>query len=282
MVNMRRGRLTLALLVLSTLLLSWMTAGVSFAGTQTWNGITLTTPNTYSSCSNTPVTDTITLTGVSAYDATVPFDVRVEGRIAVEYVTNTGRQLVNGQEFLINQSGDVAVTVTYPPVSEWPVLANGTREIHVDVSLQVVGYTSTITEYLYTFGPGQDWDVFCIGDVPPPPPPVSQGCTPGYWRQAHHYDSWTGYTPTQTFNSVFGVGPSITLGDAVKQGGGGADALARHAVAALLNSTSPQVDYPYTTAQVIQLVKDAYSNAITYEGAKDLLEAANEAGCPLN
>lgn len=34
-----------------------------------------------------------------------------------------------------------------------------------------------------------------------------EGCTPGYWKVCQHLDSWgpTGYSPTDTFNSVFGV-----------------------------------------------------------------------------
>jgi hypothetical protein len=30
-----------------------------------------------------------------------------------------------------------------------------------------------------------------------------QGCTPGYWKQPHHFHSWVGYTPGQLFSSVF-------------------------------------------------------------------------------
>jgi hypothetical protein len=32
-----------------------------------------------------------------------------------------------------------------------------------------------------------------------------QGCTPGYWKQRHHLDSWmpTGFSPDQTVVSVF-------------------------------------------------------------------------------
>ena len=64
-----------------------------------------------------------------------------------------------------------------------------------------------------------------------------EGCTPGYWRQPHHFDSWVpaGHSPTDSFNAVFGVSATgnPTLLQAVKKKGGGEKALLRHATAAL-------------------------------------------------
>lgn len=117
----------------------------------------------------------------------------------------------------------------------------------------------------------------------PPDDGGGEGCTPGYWKQAHHFDSWTGYSPTDDFETVFGVDASFDkdLLGALEQGGGGEKALGRHAVAALLNSASGGVSYDYSTAEVIALVQDAYASG-DFEGAKNLLAAANESGCPLN
>ena len=44
------------------------------------------------------------------------------------------------------------------------------------------------------------------------------------------------------------------------------------------------VDYTYTSAQVQQMVFDALASddAKTIEATKDLLERANQRGCPLN
>jgi hypothetical protein len=116
-----------------------------------------------------------------------------------------------------------------------------------------------------------------------------EGCTPGYWR--NHGDRWSGAAPGDDFDTTFGVdlfNPDITLGQAIWLGGGGVNALARHATAALLNSyggvpnsNGVTVVYPYTTLQVIQMVQDAVAND-TIETTKDLFEAANEAGCPLS
>ena len=120
------------------------------------------------------------------------------------------------------------------------------------------------------------------------------GCTPGYWR--NHADRWVGVSPGDDFDTTFGVdlfNPDITLGAAIALGGGGINALARHATAALLNAyggvpnvggedceDGATVSYPYSVAEVIQLVQDAVANG-TIEETKDLFAAANEAGCPL-
>ena len=37
------------------------------------------------------------------------------------------------------------------------------------------------------------------------PQETCEGCTPGYWRECQHFDSWSGFQTTDTFNSVFGV-----------------------------------------------------------------------------
>lgn len=111
------------------------------------------------------------------------------------------------------------------------------------------------------------------------------GCTPGYWKQAHHFDSWPdGYEPDDDFDTVFGVtlfGSGFSLLDALKQGGGQQKALGRHAVAALLNSASGDVSYDFSTAEVIALVQSAVASG-DYETAKNQLADFNEQGCPLN
>jgi hypothetical protein len=110
-----------------------------------------------------------------------------------------------------------------------------------------------------------------------------EGCTPGYWKQPHHFDSWVGFTTGQDYETVFGVDASFTttLLGALQQGGGGEKALGRHAVAALLNSASGGVDFEFSTAEVIALVQQAYLTG-DFEGVKNMLEDENERGCPLN
>jgi hypothetical protein len=117
-------------------------------------------------------------------------------------------------------------------------------------------------------------------------PGEGQGCTPGYWKQDHHFDSWVGYTPDQLFNDVFAVGtfPGATLVDALGDGGGKESALARHGTAALLNSTSPDVDFALDEATVIALVHDALVSGDKglIEDTKNQLAQLNEQGCPLS
>jgi hypothetical protein len=115
-----------------------------------------------------------------------------------------------------------------------------------------------------------------------PPPPEGEGCTPGFWRQDQHFDSWVGYSPADAYDLTFGVdGSFATLLDAVWAEGGFENALARHAVAALLNAASPEVDYAYSVAEVIAMVQAAYASG-EFEDTKDLFEYQNELGCPLD
>ena len=77
-------------------------------------------------------------------------------------------------------------------------------------------------------------------------PPHFEGCSHGFWK--NHPDKWSGYSPNQKVKSVFPAAPAsikdLTLLEGLKLGGGGANALTRQAVAALLNAAHPQVDYP--------------------------------------
>ena len=124
------------------------------------------------------------------------------------------------------------------------------------------------------------------------PPPGGEGCTPGFWKQEQHFDSWVGFAPDDSFEEVFDVDVTLraggkgtvddpTLLDALNATGGGVNALARHAVAALLNASNTDVASDFTTAQVIALVQDAIETG-DFETAHQLLAAANEQGCPLN
>ena len=129
--------------------------------------------------------------------------------------------------------------------------------------------------------------VFTNTFVPPPPPPDGdgEGCTPGYWK--NHLDSWQGFSPTASFDAVFGLGspgmfnPDLTLLQALENGGGKFEKLGRHATAALLNAASSGVDFGQTTTQVINAVKAAFA-AKNSEPLATNLANANERGCPLN
>jgi uncharacterized repeat protein (TIGR01451 family) len=110
-----------------------------------------------------------------------------------------------------------------------------------------------------------------------------EGCTPGYWKQPHHFDSWISYTPDTQFSGVFeDAFPGMTLLEVLKQGGGGLKAMGRHTVAALLNADSG-VSYDFTTQQIIEMFNDVHPGTKTeYNQIKDTLSEFNEQGCPLN
>jgi hypothetical protein len=122
----------------------------------------------------------------------------------------------------------------------------------------------------------------------------NEGCTPGFWKQPQHFDSWVGFSPDQTLESVFDVPDSLgydntTLVQALSfQGGpdtaGASRILLRAAVASLLNASSPGVDYPRTTSEVIADVNAALASGdrATMLALASELDADNNLGCPLN
>jgi hypothetical protein len=110
-------------------------------------------------------------------------------------------------------------------------------------------------------------------DIPVfPPPPICEGCTPGYWK--NHLDSWEGYSPEYSFNTVFGASldPDLTLLEALKARGPGSELL-RHSVAALLNASNEGVDYALTEAEVFAAFDASDASTLVYN---------NELLCPLD
>jgi hypothetical protein len=132
-----------------------------------------------------------------------------------------------------------------------------------------------------------------------------EGLTPGYWKNLGYTSGdWgnqkTGYAPYSggtLFESIFGDigtfksgkaninGDTLTLFQALGLEGGGKAALARHGVAALLNSIEEDLTFYYTQAKVIEIVKDAlgaiaspndYVGDAGIELAKNDLAAQNE------
>lgn len=115
--------------------------------------------------------------------------------------------------------------------------------------------------------------------------PGGQGCTPGYWKQPHHFRSWPApYQPSDLFSAYFeNAFPGKTLLQVLSQGGGGLTALGRHTVAALLNAASSGVSYDLTVSQVVDAFNAAYPGTTSsYNTLKDRFESFNEQGCPLN
>ncbi len=111
--------------------------------------------------------------------------------------------------------------------------------------------------------------------------PCVNGCSASYWKSKT--GSWTGYQTGQKFNQVFGVnlvGANVTLLDALKPGGDADDALAREAVAALLNAANPKVSYGPSPEQVVKIVQAAVRYR-KYDLATYILKKFNDRNCPL-
>lgn len=112
-----------------------------------------------------------------------------------------------------------------------------------------------------------------------------QGCTPGYWKQEHHFADWTApYDPDDQFSDYFeDAFTGSTLVQVADGNGGGLTALGRHTVAALLNAANPEVSYDLTPQEVIDAFNAVYPGSQgDYETLKDQLEGFNEQGCPLD
>jgi len=138
------------------------------------------------------------------------------------------------------------------------------------VDLAVGTHTITLT---VTDGAGlTDTDTaVVVVEASAPPSAGRQGCSPGYWKQPKHFDSWMGYSPV-TLTPWDGDGNQTML-EALSTGGGHEIALWRQVAAALLNLVHSDVAYPLTVDEIWE----AFTS-----GDKDQLEWANELGCPLN
>ncbi|MBU3719426.1 MAG: DUF11 domain-containing protein [Burkholderiaceae bacterium] len=141
-----------------------------------------------------------------------------------------------------------------------------------------------------------------------------EGLSPGYWK--NHPDDWDGLLPSASFETFFFGGPKpglnwkvkttangkdkfattqdITMEQALALTGGSEAALARSAVAAVLNSRDEDVTYRFTEAQIKEWVSEALSGqpvdlendgvieyaagAMAIGGVKDLLDFNNNLG----
>lgn len=135
----------------------------------------------------------------------------------------------------------------------------------------------------------------------PPPPPVGKGCTPGYWKQSQHFDSWvpTGLKTTDLVSKLFSNAylykldgkqmSKYTLVQALSfQGGSGtvgaAQILLRAAVAAELNAKYQSIGYPMSAGAIITAVQNALAsgNRGTMILLASQLDDLNNLGCVLN
>ena len=219
-----------------------------------------------------------------AVGPTATFDVSVDVGFDGDVDSTFTVSLTNGQcqdIWDVAASGAGRVTVTENPIAGYTTSYVKTAVGGNGAILYVQTVASnTVTEEV---GDRGLLVVFTNTEIPTPPPPGNQGCTPGYWKQEQHFDSWPApYTPTTLFSAVFeDAFPGMTLDQVVGQGGGGLNALGRHTVAALLNAQSSGVTYPISAADVISGFNAVFPGG-NYETLHLRWAAFNEAGCPLN
>lgn len=224
------------------------------------------------------------------------------GTTATFSITATGGHLLFGNEVTLDAAsdpGNCSIAIWEP-----------TDASVVTVTVTEIGATEgLVIDQIYTIGGLNDLggiadsrtfdtagkmasirvDAFTRGDIKfvnvpgELPPPAAQGCTPGYWKQSQHFDSWpAAYSPNMSFDAVFADAfPGMTLLQVVSNGGGGLNALGRHSVAALLNAGNADVQNGLTTAQVIAAFNAAFASG-SYEAQKNTFEGLNELGCPLS
>ncbi len=166
----------------------------------------------------------------------------------------------------------MALMVSAGAIFAWPAVA------HEDCCNGLYHCEDGICEQCDEHADGSECDCECCNPGP------EEGCTPGYWKQEHHFDSWpVAYTPDMLFVDVFGIDafPGLTLLDVLEQGGGGLIALGRHSVAGLLNAHTGDVAYSYTDEDILNGFEHAWDTG-RYLKIKNAFADANEAGCPLD
>ena len=121
-----------------------------------------------------------------------------------------------------------------------------------------------------------------------------EGLTPGYWKNYEKHEWPDPYEPITALSSVFsGVNEYSALNgddfmDALRYHGGNNDVgaariLLRSAVAALLNTVHPSINYPLSASAIIDQVNDALEShdRMTMLDLKDVLDGYNNLGAEL-
>jgi len=234
-------------------------------------------------CDNNQTPASIVL--VAGTTVTCTFTNTQSGHLIVQKTTNPVGDLTS---FTINASGTGTITnggagtVTDTTDKHYEVTP-GTYSVTETVSTNWNETSNTCTNV--AVGAGETKTCLIVNTYTPP---ANEYCSPGYWKQDQHFDSYVTYSQNDLFSAIFGVDPFIigkgkkaatnpTLLDALNGNGGGITSLARAAVGALLNASA--LDSSLTPEQVIAIFKAALISG-DYEGAK--AQYTFSENCPLN
>ncbi|MAU10194.1 MAG: hypothetical protein CL607_10260 [Anaerolineaceae bacterium] len=195
------------------------------------------------------------------------------GQLTLTFANGTVNTVTVEQLQVTDTEGGGTVTLYNGPTilasMPMPLMANGQS---ITMAINISNVTHMTASFVES-GSIDNVELRRPTPPPPPPPPGEQGCTLGYWK--NHPESWVGYSPSQLYSDVFGVGPAITLMDALNARGGHEKRFLRQSTAALLSEAHPGVAYPISG--VIGIVQANYWN----DNLSTTFDSANNLGCPL-
>ncbi len=248
-----------------------------------------------------------TITTISASAATVAPGGTVNLTVTEQ---NDGQLALTSPQVVVNDGTSDIATLVAPPDSgdtntngvldvgeTWTWTISGVV-INADTTFTATGSGTDPLDNVITYpGDAQEQDAVTVTVT------GNEGCTPGFWKNnAVNWEAnaWCdAYSPDDLFSAVFGVTITIftggnpknnanyitdpTLLQALGANGGGINALARDAVAALLNACSDCVNFGLTTDEVIAEVQAAIAAGdAAIQSLHEDLDFLNNAGCPIN
>ena len=266
--------------------------GTVTANPPTGSPVTASDPSHYYGDTPPPATSCITIkkytNGEDADTAPGPH-IQVGAAVAWDYkVTNSGQTALSSVHVTDNRGVAVSCPKSSLAIGEtMHCSGNGTATAGQYENIGTVTANPPSGSPVTSSDPSHYY-----GDTPPP---AQQGCSPGYWK--NHPNSWTstGYSTSQSVQSVFsaasgypGLGSASLLSSLSFQGGsdlnGAAGNLLRAGTASLLNAAHPQVGFPLTQTSVISQVNAALNskNRDTILSLAAELDGDNNLSCPLN
>lgn len=228
--------------------------------------------------------------------------------IAIEKATNgedadtpTGPMIAVGDPvnwtYVVTNTGDVALTDIVVTDDQGVIVTCPQTTLAVDASMECTAAgVAAAGQYANLGSVAGYYEDVLVSDTDPShyfgEAVVVQYCSPGYWKQSQHFGNWSGFSPDQSFSSVFGETITVmwsqkgkpapvvdpTLLQALQANGGGINMLSRATVGALLNAAI--LDTTLSTDEVIAAFQNAYPGTQSaYQALAGIY--TTEHNCPL-